>query len=74
MPKVNTSVYLATVLLIRWAQVKTTLTVLHFACTSSYITCRRFSSFYGETLGSYGQFDGHLMLFRSFDFKWCGSV
>ena len=30
MPKVNTSGYLATPLLIRWAQVKTALTFLYF--------------------------------------------
>ena len=50
--------YRATLLLIRWAQVKTALTFLHFACTSSYITCRRFRCFYGETMGKYGQFYG----------------
>ncbi len=44
--------YRATLLLIRWAQVKTALTFLHFACTSFYITCRRFEVF---LWGTYGQ-------------------
>jgi len=39
--------YRATLLPIRWAQVKTALTFLHFGCTSSYITCRRLRDFYG---------------------------
>jgi hypothetical protein len=52
--------YRATLLLIRWAWVKTTLTFLHFACTSAYITCRRFTDFYGETMGKYGQFYGQI--------------
>ena len=47
--------YRATLLPIRWAQVKTALTFLHFVCTSCYITCRRFRYFYGETMGKYGQ-------------------
>ncbi len=50
--------YRATLLPIRWTQVKTALTFLHFACTSCYITCRRFRCFYGESMGKYGQFYG----------------
>jgi hypothetical protein len=53
--------YRATLLSIRWAQVKTALTFLHFACTSCYITCRRFRSFYGESMGkNVGSFMGNL--------------
>jgi len=52
--------YRATLLLIRWAQVKSALTLLHFACTSSYITCRRLRDFYGETMGKYGQSYGQI--------------
>ena len=52
--------YRATLLPIRWAQVKTALTFLHFPCTSCYITCRRFECFYGETMGKYGQFYGKI--------------
>jgi hypothetical protein len=52
--------YRATLLPIRWAQVKTALTFLHFPCTSCYITCRRFECFYGESMGKYGQFDGQI--------------
>ena len=52
--------YRATLLPIRWAQVKTALTFLHFRCTSCYITCRRFRCFYGESMGKYGQFDGQI--------------
>ena len=48
--------YRATLLPIRWAQVKTALTFLHFVCTSCYITCRRFECFYGESMGKDGQF------------------
>ncbi len=50
--------YRATLLLIRWAQVKTALTFLHFAYTSYCLTCRKFRSFYGESMGIYGQFYG----------------
>ena len=52
--------YRATLLPIRWAQVETALTFLHFRCTSCYITCRRFRCFYGETMGKYGQFYGQV--------------
>jgi len=54
--------YRATLLQIRWAQVKSALTFLHFACTSSYITCRRLRDFYGETMGKYGQSYGQVSL------------
>jgi hypothetical protein len=54
--------YRATLLPIRWAQVKTALTVLHFGCTSCYITCRRFECFYRESMGKYGQFYGKNVL------------
>jgi hypothetical protein len=53
--------YRATLLLIRWAQVETVLTFLHFRCTSCYITCRRFECFYGESMGKYGQFYGQML-------------
>ena len=43
--------YRATLLSIRWVQVKTALTFLHFCCTSCYITCRKFRDFYGESAG-----------------------
>ena len=56
--------YRATLLPIRWVQVKTALTFLHFGCTSYDITCRRFECFYGESMGKYGQFYGQI-----FDFK-----
>ena len=52
--------YRATLLPIRWAQVKTALTFLHFGCTSYDTTCRRFECFYGESMGKYGQFDGQI--------------
>ena len=52
--------YRATLLLIRWALVKTALTFLHFGCTSYDKTCRRFRCFYGESMGKYGQFDGQI--------------
>ena len=53
--------YRATLLPIRWAQVKTALTFLHILCTSCYITCRRFECFYGESMGSFmGSFMGNL--------------
>ena len=52
--------YRATLLPIRWAQVKTALTFLHILCTSCYITCRRFECFYGESMGKYGQFHGQI--------------
>jgi hypothetical protein len=52
--------YRATLLLIRWAQVKTALTFLHFACTSYDITCRRLRDFCGETMGKYGQSYGQI--------------
>ena len=58
--------YRATLLLIRWAQVKTALTFLHFVCTSCYITCRRFRCFYGETMGKYGQFYSAHEIHRTF--------
>ncbi len=58
--------YRATLLLIRWAQVKSALTFLHFACTSSYITCRRLRDFYGETMGKYGQSYGHISTTNNF--------
>jgi hypothetical protein len=58
--------YRATLLLIRWAQVKTALTFLHFACTSSYITCRRLRDFYGETMGKYGQSYGQISTTNNF--------
>ena len=54
--------YRATLLTIRWAQVKTALTFLHFRCTSYDTTCRRFRSLYGETKGKYGQFYGRNVL------------
>jgi hypothetical protein len=50
--------YRATLLQYRWAEAKSPLTFLHFACTSFYITCRRFEVFYGELMGKYGQFYG----------------
>ena len=56
--------YRATLLLIWWAQVKSALTFLHFACTSSYITCRRFRCFYGQTMGRYGRFDGQISNYK----------
>ena len=56
--------YRATLLPIRWVQVKTALTFLHICCTSYDKTCRRFECFYGETMGKYGQFYGQI-----FDFK-----
>jgi len=34
------------------------LTLPKNVCTSCYVTCRRFRSFYGETMGKYGQFYG----------------
>jgi hypothetical protein len=58
--------YRATLLLIRWAQVKTALTFLHFACISSYITCRRLRDFYGETMGKYGQSYGQISTTNNF--------
>ena len=58
--------YRATLLLIRWAQVKTALTFLHFACTGSYITCRRLRDFYGETMGKYGQSYGQISTTNNF--------
>ena len=58
--------YRATLLLIRWAQVKTALTFLHFGCTSCYITCRRFRCVYGESMGKYGQFYGQLLTTNNF--------
>ena len=53
--------YRATLLPIRWAQVKTALTFLHIRCTSCYKTCRRFECFYGESMGKYGQFYGQIL-------------
>ena len=65
--KLKTSpAYRATLLPIRWAQVETALTFLHFVCTSCYITCRRFRSFYGESMGKYGQFRGQLLTTNNF--------
>ena len=58
--------YRATLLLIRWAQVKTALTFLHFGCTSSYTTCRKSRCFYGETMGKYGQSYGHISTTNNF--------
>ena len=58
--------YRVTLLLIRWAYVKTTLTFLHFVCTSCYITCRRFRDFYGETMGKYGQSYGQISITNNF--------
>ena len=58
--------YRATLLPIRWAQVKTALTFLHFGCTSCYITCRRFRCFYGEVMGKYGQFYGQIFTTNNF--------
>ena len=58
--------YRATLLPIRWAQVKTALTFLHFRCTSCYITCRRFKCFYGESMGKYGQFYGQISTTNNF--------
>ena len=52
--------YRATLLPIRWVQVKTALTFLHICCTSYDKTCRRFKCFYGESMGKYGQFDGQI--------------
>jgi hypothetical protein len=52
--------YRATLLPIRWAQVETALTFLHFRCTSYDKTCRRFRCFYGESMGKYGQFYGQI--------------
>ena len=56
--------YRATLLPIRWAQVKTALTFLHICCTSYDETCRRFRCFYGETMGKYGQFYGRNVLIK----------
>ena len=58
--------YRATLLPIRWAQVKIALTFLHFGCTSCYITCRRFRCFYGESMGKYGQIYGQLLTTNNF--------
>ena len=58
--------YRATLLPIRWAQVKTALTFLHFGCTSSYITCRKSRCFYGETMGKYGQSYGQVSTANNF--------
>ena len=58
--------YRATLLPIRWAQVKTALTFVHFRCTSCCITCRRFRSFYGESMGKYGQFYGQISTTNNF--------
>ena len=58
--------YRATLLPIRWAHVKTALTFLHFGCTSFDTTCRRFRSFYGESMGKYGQFYGQISTTNNF--------
>ena len=58
--------YRATLLSIRWVQVKTALTFLHFCCTSCYITCRKFRDFYGESVGKYGQFYGQVSTTNNF--------
>ena len=47
--------YRATLLQHKWAGAKSPLTFPYIACTSFYTTCRRFRSFYGETMGKYGQ-------------------
>ena len=53
--------YRATLLPIRWEQVKTALTFLQLRCTSYDITCRRFECFYGESMGKYGQIYGQIL-------------
>ena len=58
--------YRATLLLIRWAQVETALTFLHFGCTSYDTTCRRIECFYGESMGKYGQFYGQISATNNF--------
>ena len=58
--------YRATLLLIRWTQVKTALIFLHFRCTSYDKTCRRFECFYGESMGKYGQFYGQILTTNNF--------
>ena len=57
--------YRAASLRIRWAQVKTALTFVHFGCTSCYTTCRRLRVFYGETMGNYGQSYGQKISAKS---------
>jgi len=42
------------------------LTLPKNVCTSSYITCRRFRVFYGETMGKYGQSYGQISTTNNF--------
>ena len=58
--------YRATLLSIRWTQVKTALTFLHFACTSYDRTCCRFRCFDGKSMGKYGQSFGQLLTTNNF--------
>ena len=63
---VSSPAYRATLLYFYSSCSQIALTLPKNVCTSSYITCRRFECFYGESMGKYGQSYGQVLTTNNF--------